>query len=247
VGVGPNLRAAPGDTVLVMDEGNGARQILGLDPGAIRAVVVGVVCGADSSRRREGWPRGPPPLAAGASPPGSGWEDAALRSSRLALRESQGRVGRVLRAQLRLLAGSRGGRGELPRVRSLARRPRKGSLPEVSPRPRRSPERSLHPGPGASWPSQQPGSPCRRLNPAAPNTPAGRVAGNSKKKLLSPFARRNGPGSRGVGRAALRRPAPEDDSRGAAPRPARDARSGSRRPAPRGGRGRSPPPRPSSG
>ena len=36
-------RAGPGDTVLVLDEGNGARQILGLDPGAIRAVVVGIV------------------------------------------------------------------------------------------------------------------------------------------------------------------------------------------------------------
>ena len=36
-------QAGPGDTVLVMDEGNGARQILGLDPGAVRAVVVGVV------------------------------------------------------------------------------------------------------------------------------------------------------------------------------------------------------------
>ncbi len=29
--------------MLAIDEGNGARQILGLDPGAIRAVVVGVV------------------------------------------------------------------------------------------------------------------------------------------------------------------------------------------------------------
>ena len=37
------VQAGPGDTVLVMDEGNGARQILELDPGAIRAVVVGVV------------------------------------------------------------------------------------------------------------------------------------------------------------------------------------------------------------
>ena len=37
------VQAGPGDTVLVLDEGNGARQILGLDPGAIRAVVVGVV------------------------------------------------------------------------------------------------------------------------------------------------------------------------------------------------------------
>lgn len=31
------------DTVLVLDEGNGARQILGLDPGAVRAVIVGLV------------------------------------------------------------------------------------------------------------------------------------------------------------------------------------------------------------
>jgi ethanolamine utilization protein EutN len=37
------VRAGPGDTVMVLDEGNGARQILGLDPGAIRAVIVGVV------------------------------------------------------------------------------------------------------------------------------------------------------------------------------------------------------------
>jgi microcompartment protein CcmK/EutM len=36
-------QSGPGDTVLVIDEGNGARQILGLDPGAIRAVIVGVV------------------------------------------------------------------------------------------------------------------------------------------------------------------------------------------------------------
>ena len=36
-------QAGPGDTVLVMDEGNGARQILGIDPGAVRAVIVGVV------------------------------------------------------------------------------------------------------------------------------------------------------------------------------------------------------------
>jgi microcompartment protein CcmK/EutM len=37
------VQAGPGDTVLVIDEGNGARQILGIDPGAIRAVIVGVV------------------------------------------------------------------------------------------------------------------------------------------------------------------------------------------------------------
>lgn len=35
--------AGMGDTVLVLDEGNSARQILGLDTGAIRALVVGVV------------------------------------------------------------------------------------------------------------------------------------------------------------------------------------------------------------
>ena len=37
------VQAGPGDTVMVIDEGNGARQILRLDPGAIRAVIVGVV------------------------------------------------------------------------------------------------------------------------------------------------------------------------------------------------------------
>lgn len=37
------VQAGPGDTVLVIDEGNGARQVLALDPGAVRAVVVGVV------------------------------------------------------------------------------------------------------------------------------------------------------------------------------------------------------------
>jgi microcompartment protein CcmK/EutM len=36
-------QAGPGDTVLVLDEGNGARQILNLDPGAVRTVIVGVV------------------------------------------------------------------------------------------------------------------------------------------------------------------------------------------------------------
>ena len=37
------VQAGPGDTVMVIDEGNGARQILGLDPGAIRAVIVGII------------------------------------------------------------------------------------------------------------------------------------------------------------------------------------------------------------
>ena len=35
--------AGVGDTVLILDEGNSARQIFGLDTGAIRAVVVGIV------------------------------------------------------------------------------------------------------------------------------------------------------------------------------------------------------------
>lgn len=35
--------AGAGDTVLILDEGTSARQILGVDRGAIRAVVVGVV------------------------------------------------------------------------------------------------------------------------------------------------------------------------------------------------------------
>jgi ethanolamine utilization protein EutN len=37
------VQAGPGDTVMVIDEGNGARQVLGIDPGAVRAVIVGVV------------------------------------------------------------------------------------------------------------------------------------------------------------------------------------------------------------
>jgi ethanolamine utilization protein EutN len=37
------VQCGPGDTVMVIDEGNGARQILGIDPGAVRAVIVGVV------------------------------------------------------------------------------------------------------------------------------------------------------------------------------------------------------------
>ncbi len=35
--------AGIGETVLILDEGNSARQIFGLDTGAIRAVIVGVV------------------------------------------------------------------------------------------------------------------------------------------------------------------------------------------------------------
>lgn len=37
------VQAGPGDTVMVIDEGNGARQVLGIDPGAVRAVIVGIV------------------------------------------------------------------------------------------------------------------------------------------------------------------------------------------------------------
>lgn len=35
--------AGVGETVLVLDEGNSARQIFGLDTGPIRAVIVGIV------------------------------------------------------------------------------------------------------------------------------------------------------------------------------------------------------------
>lgn len=37
------VQAGIGDTVLVLDEGNSARQIIGKENGAIRAVIVGVV------------------------------------------------------------------------------------------------------------------------------------------------------------------------------------------------------------
>ena len=54
------VQAGPGDTVLVIDEGNGARQILGLDPGAIRAVIVGVV---DEVALTEAGAAGPEPYS----------------------------------------------------------------------------------------------------------------------------------------------------------------------------------------
>ncbi len=42
------VQAGIGDKVLVLDEGNSARQLLGLEPyGAVRAVVVGVVDAVD--------------------------------------------------------------------------------------------------------------------------------------------------------------------------------------------------------
>ena len=37
------VQAGRGDTVLVVDEGNSARQVVGMDPAPIRAVIVGVV------------------------------------------------------------------------------------------------------------------------------------------------------------------------------------------------------------
>lgn len=37
------VQAGPGDLVLVIDEGNGARQVVQLDPAPVRAVIVGVV------------------------------------------------------------------------------------------------------------------------------------------------------------------------------------------------------------
>ena len=36
-------QAGPGDIVLLIDEGNGARQILQLDAGPVRAVIVGII------------------------------------------------------------------------------------------------------------------------------------------------------------------------------------------------------------
>lgn len=39
--------AGVGDTVLILDEGNSARQILGVDTGEVRAVVVGIVDAID--------------------------------------------------------------------------------------------------------------------------------------------------------------------------------------------------------
>ncbi len=38
-----NVGAGAGETVLVLDEGNGARQVLDWPEGAVRAVVVGIV------------------------------------------------------------------------------------------------------------------------------------------------------------------------------------------------------------
>lgn len=48
--------AGAGETVVILDEGNGARQILGGGPQPIRSVVVGVVdaAGVDAGRRGAG-------------------------------------------------------------------------------------------------------------------------------------------------------------------------------------------------
>ena len=45
------VQAGPGDTVLVIDEGNGARQVTGIPEAPIRAVVVGVKSASGSSSR----------------------------------------------------------------------------------------------------------------------------------------------------------------------------------------------------
>jgi len=37
------VEAGPGDTVLILDEGNGARQVLAWKDGPIRSVIVGIV------------------------------------------------------------------------------------------------------------------------------------------------------------------------------------------------------------
>lgn len=44
------VQAGPGDSVLVLDEGNSARQLLGQEPdGCVRAVIVGIVDDIDLS------------------------------------------------------------------------------------------------------------------------------------------------------------------------------------------------------
>jgi ethanolamine utilization protein EutN len=37
------VEAGPGDTVLILDEGNSSRQIFGVDTGPIRTTIVGIV------------------------------------------------------------------------------------------------------------------------------------------------------------------------------------------------------------
>lgn len=49
------VQAGPGDTVLVLDEGNSARQVVDREPdGAIRAVIVGIVDEVDLPADPEG-------------------------------------------------------------------------------------------------------------------------------------------------------------------------------------------------
>jgi len=77
-------------------------------------------------------------------------------------------------------------RDKIPRPPPLSSQPRLRFAPRASVRPRekadvsaRHPSPSLHAalgvhfthGPGASWPSPPPGSPCRSLSPAAPISP----------------------------------------------------------------------------
>ena len=38
-----SVQAGVGDTVLVLDEGNGARQVIGADPAPVRTVIVGII------------------------------------------------------------------------------------------------------------------------------------------------------------------------------------------------------------
>lgn len=49
------VQAGVGDTVLVLDEGNSARQIIGKENGAIRAVIVGVVDQIDVPGQDTSW------------------------------------------------------------------------------------------------------------------------------------------------------------------------------------------------
>ena len=42
-------QAGPGDTVLVIDEGNSARQVFGLTTGPVRAVITGIIDSIDQA------------------------------------------------------------------------------------------------------------------------------------------------------------------------------------------------------
>ena len=103
--------AGPGETVLLIDEGSSARQILGLSRGPVRTLVVGIVDavtlapgeGAEASGagQREAAAGGARPTAAGDAPPAAaatGSSAAATSAARPASRRSAPRSGRARRS-----------------------------------------------------------------------------------------------------------------------------------------------------